>query len=138
MYNHITLVGRLTADPESRFTQSGTQVASFTLAVDRQKRQGQDKPDTDWIPCVAWAKLAEVVCKYLAKGKQVLVDGRLQTRSYETSDGQKRKAFDVVVQNMRMLGGKPKDSEQSTGSDEPKVFDSLGIQDIGMEDDVPF
>ena len=95
-------IGRLAQDPEVRYTQSGKAVASFNLAVNRY---GQ-KDSADFIPIVAWEKLAEVIGNNLKKGSQVLVEGRMQVRSYETQDGQKRRATEVIVQNVEFLGSK--------------------------------
>lgn len=108
--NHITLIGRLTKDPEIRYTQSGKAVATFTLAVDRRfKQDGQ--PSADFIPCVAWGKTAEVAGKYLAKGNRCGVEGRIQIRSYEAQDGSKRYVTEVVVSELEFLENKKKDSE---------------------------
>ena len=98
--NKIILIGRLTADPELRYTPSGAPVANFTLAVDRKFSKNDE---TDFIPIVAWRKLAEICNEFLHKGKLVSIEGRLQTRTYEDKEGLKRKAFDVVADDMQML-----------------------------------
>jgi single-strand DNA-binding protein len=103
MYNRIILIGRLTRDPELRYVPSGAPVASFTLAVDRPFRDQQGNRETDFIDIVAWRKLAEQVSQYMAKGRMVAVEGRLQIRSYETQDGQKRKVSEVVADGIRFL-----------------------------------
>ena len=103
--NKVILVGRLAQEPEVRYTQSGKAVASFNLAVNRY---GQ-KDSADFIPIVAWEKLAEVIGNNLKKGSQVLVEGRMQVRSYETQDGQKRRATEVIVQTVEFLGSKKTD-----------------------------
>ena len=104
--NHVTLIGRLTKDPEVRYTQSGTPVGSFTLAVDR--RVAKDKPkEADFIPCVVWGKMADGVVKnYCHKGKQVAVEGRIQVRSYDAKDGTKRYVTEVIVNELELLDGK--------------------------------
>ena len=99
-FNRITLVGNLVRDPEIRYINSGAAVCKFTLAVNRRSKQ-QD--ETDFIDCVAWDKLAETCNTYLKKGMSCLVDGRLSIRSYETKEGEKRKAAEVVVNVMQML-----------------------------------
>jgi single-strand DNA-binding protein len=103
-YNHIVLVGRLTRDPEIRYVQSGTAVTSFSLAVNRRTKQGEEAMFVD---IVAWdgpgRKLAEICNTYLKKGMSVLIDGRLSIRSYETKDGEKRKVTEVVANDMQML-----------------------------------
>ena len=103
--NHVTLIGRLTKDPEVRYTQSGTSVGTFTLAVDR--RVQKDKPkEADFIPCVVWGKTAEVVGNWCKKGKQVGIEGRIQVRSYDAKDGSKRYVTEVIVSELELLGGK--------------------------------
>jgi len=99
-FNRITLVGNLVRDPEIRYINSGAAVCKFTLAVNRRSKQQEE---TDFIDCVTWDKLAETCNTYLKKGMSVLVDGRLSIRSYETKEGEKRKAAEVVVNVMQML-----------------------------------
>ena len=99
-FNRITLVGNLTRDPEIRYVGSGAAVTKFTLAVNRRSKQQEE---TDYIDCVAWDKLAETCNTYLKKGMSCLVDGRLSIRSYETKEGEKRKAAEVVCNVMQML-----------------------------------
>jgi len=106
VYNRIILIGRLTRDPELRYVPSGQPVASFTLAVDRPFTNQQGERDTDFIDIVAWRKLAEQVSQHLVKGRLVAVEGRLQIRSYETQDGQKRKVAEVVADGVRFLDRK--------------------------------
>lgn len=103
MLNRVILIGRLTADPELRYTNSGTAVASFTLAVDRV-RQGQNgERETDFINIVVWQKQAEMCAQYLRKGRLAAVDGRLQIRSYENREGQKVRVAEVVAESVRFL-----------------------------------
>ncbi len=106
MLNRIILIGRLTRDPELRYVPSGHPVASFTLAVDRPFANQQGERDTDFIDIVAWRKLAEQVSQHLSKGRLVAVEGRLQIRSYETQDGQKRRVAEVVADGVRFLDRK--------------------------------
>ena len=100
MLNHITIMGRLTRDPELRRTGSGTAVASFTVAVDRDfgGRDGGEK-ETDFIDCVAWRQTGEFVSKYFTKGRMIVVSGRLQIRSWTDKDGNKRRTAEVVADN---------------------------------------
>lgn len=94
--NHTILIGRLTSDPDIRATQSNTTVASYTLAVDRGiKTDGQ--PATDWIDCVAFGKSGDFAAKYLRKGTKIAIEGRIQTRTWEDKQGNKRKAFEVII-----------------------------------------
>lgn len=104
--------GRLTKDPEVRYTQAGKAVASFTLATDRHTKEGQQ---ADFIPCVAWEKLAEIIGNNLSKGREVLVEGRMQVRSYEAQDGSKRYVTECVINNMEFCGSKPQ-GEQTAAS----------------------
>ena len=101
MLNHITIMGRLTRDPELRRTGSGIAVASFTVAVDRDfgGRDGGEK-ETDFIDCVAWRQTGEFVSKYFTKGSMIVVSGRLQIRSWTDKDGNKRRTAEVVADNV--------------------------------------
>ena len=100
MLNHITIMGRLVRDPELRRTGSGVAVASFTVAVDRDfgGRDGGEK-ETDFIDCVAWRQTGEFVSKYFTKGRMIVVSGRLQIRSWNDKDGNKRRTAEVVADN---------------------------------------
>ena len=101
MLNHIVIMGRLARDPELRHTQTGTPVASFTLAVDRDFRdKNTGERATDWIDVVAWRGSAEFVSKYFAKGRVAVVEGRLQIRDWTDRDGNKRRAAEVVADNI--------------------------------------
>jgi len=104
--NKAILVGNLGKDPELRYTPSGTAVCTFTLATtDRFKnKQGEQQERTEWHNIVVWAGLAEICGKYLTKGKQVYLEGRIQNRSYDDRDGNKRYISEVVVNEMQMLG----------------------------------
>ena len=98
MLNHITIMGRLTRDPELRRTGSGIAVTSFSIAVDRDYRSGSEK-EVDFIDCVAWRQTGEFVGKYFTKGRMIVVSGRLQARTWTDKDGNKRKATEVVADN---------------------------------------
>ena len=101
MLNRIVLMGRLARDPELRRTQSGTAVATFTLAVDRDfKDKGTGERQTDWIDCVAWRQTGEFVSRYFAKGRMAVVEGRLQMREWTDKDGYKRRSAEVVADNV--------------------------------------
>ena len=115
MLNHITIMGRLVRDPELRRTGSGVAVASFTVAVDRDfgGRDGGEK-ETDFIDCVAWRQTGEFVSKYFTKGRMIVVSGRLQIRSWNDKDGNKRRTAEVVAENC-YFGDSKRDGE-STGS----------------------
>ena len=111
MLNHITLMGRLTRDPELRRTGTGVAVTSFTVAVDRDfgKSESGEK-ETDFIDCVAWRQTGEFVSKYFAKGSMIVVSGRLQIRSWNDKDGNKRRTAEVVADNVYFGESKRSDS----------------------------
>ena len=113
MLNHITIMGRLTRDPELRRTGSGIAVASFTVAVDRDfgGRDGGEK-ETDFIDCVAWRQTGEFVSKYFTKGRMIVVSGRLQIRSWTDKDGNKRRTAEVVADNC-YFGDSKRDGDNS-------------------------
>ena len=117
MINRVVLVGRLTKDPELKFTSSNIAVVTFTLAVNRNFSNSEGKEEADFIQCVAWRKTAENVGKYVRKGSLVGVDGRIQTRNYEAQDGTKRYITEVVADNVRFLDSKPKDETKKQGND---------------------
>ena len=106
--NKVILAGRLVRDPEVRYTQTGKAVASFTLAVNRRFSRGADQQQTaDFIPIVVWDKLAEVCGNNLVKGSQVLIEGRIQIRSYDAQDGSKRYVTEVIAQELEFMGSRP-------------------------------
>ena len=116
MLNHITIMGRLTRDPELRRTGSGVAVASFTVAVDRDfsGRDGGER-ETDFIDCVAWRQTGEFVSKYFTKGRMIVVSGRLQIRSWTDKDGNKRRTAEVVADNCYFGDSKRDDASGSYG-----------------------
>ena len=106
MINRVVLVGRLTRDPELRYTANGAAVASFTIAVNRQFTNSQGEREADFINCVIWRKAAENFAKFTSKGSLVGIDGRLQTRNYENKQGQRVYVTEVVVENFSLLESK--------------------------------
>ena len=98
--NKVVMIGRLTKDPETRYTQSGKAVGSFTLAVDRRGKKTDGQQTADFIPCVVWDKLAKIVANNLTKGSKIGIDGRLQVRTYDAQDGSKRYMTEVVVNEL--------------------------------------
>lgn len=117
MLNQVVLMGRLTKDPELRFTSTGAGVASFSLAVDRDfKDKSTGEKATDFINCVAWRNTAEFAAKYFAKGRMAVVSGRLQMRNWTDKDGNKRTSAEVLVDNMYFGDSKrDADSAPTTG-----------------------
>ena len=137
--NNVSLIGRLTADPELRTTGSGIANCRFTIAVDGRPNQNGE-PHTDFISCVAWRNQAENLCKYQKKGSQIGVTGHIQTGSYDAQDGTKRYVTEVVVENIEFVGGKNESSSSSSSDsayvDAPSedVVDSLPEYDIPASD----
>lgn len=109
--NKVIILGRLTANPEIRYTQAGKAVASLTIAVNR----GFGSDSADFINCVAWEKSAEIIGNNLSKGSQVLVEGRIQNRSYENNQGEKRFITEVVINNIEFVGSKKKNETNTDG-----------------------
>ena len=129
MLNKIILMGRLTRDPELRQTRSGTKVASFSLAVDRDFAGQDGKRETDFIDCVAWRGTAEFVERYFSKGDAIGVDGRIQVEDYTDKNGNKRRRFEVVADQVSFVGGKPR-------RDTPEGPDDF--EEVDLDDDLPF
>ena len=115
MLNHITIMGRLTRDPELRRTGSGVAVASFTVAVDRDYAPNGGERETDFIDCVAWRQTGEFVSKYFTKGRMAVVSGRLHIRSWTDKDGNKRRTAEVVADNV-YFGDSKRDGDNSNSS----------------------
>lgn len=128
MLNKCVLIGRLTKDPDLRYTPNGKAVAKFTLAVDRPRRADSEK-ETDFIPVVAWGKTAENCANYIGKGSLVAVEGRIQVRTYEAKDGDKRWVTEVIADNVRFLDRLGQVQEQT---------ESIGEEVEFNEEDIPF
>lgn len=133
--NHIVLIGRLTRDPELRYTPNGVAVANFDLAVDRPTTNQQGERQTDFIRIVAWQKQAELCANYLKKGRLVGVEGRLQIRSYETQDGQKRRVAEVVANFVQFLDRNREENQSNENTPNINSDDDLGGINL---DDLPF
>ncbi len=136
MLNRIQLIGRLTRDPDLRYIASGQPMAQFTLAVDRDFRNAAGEREADFVNCVTWRKLAEQVGQYCAKGRLVAVEGRLQTRTFETQDGVRRKATEVVGDRVWFLDGRrPESGSPSRGGDETEARDGESEPESISEDE---
>jgi len=139
MMNKVMLIGNLTKDPEIRYLTSGTAVTTFTIAVTRNFTSQQGDRQADFLPIVVWKNLAETCAKYLAKGRMVAVSGRIQTRSYDGKDGQKRYVTEIVADEVQFLGSSSGKQAQST---QPFITDDEpleGFREIeGEEDELPF
>ncbi|EAE3417631.1 single-stranded DNA-binding protein, partial [Listeria monocytogenes] len=114
MMNRVVLVGRLTKDPELRYTPAGVAVATFTLAVNRPFKNGQGEQEADFIQCVVWRKPAENVANFLKKGSLAGVDGRVQTRNYEGNDGKRVYVTEIVAESVQFLESKQNGAGGST------------------------
>lgn len=136
MLNRVVLIGRLTRDPELRYLPSGVAVANFTLAIDRNFKNAQGEKETDFIPCVVFRQLAELCANYLGKGKLAAVDGRIQVRTYNDKEGQKRWVTEVVADDVRFLSPKG----EGSGNVEGPVYGGRGSfgQEMNLDDDIPF
>lgn len=134
MLNRVILIGRLTRDPELRYTPAGVPVVRLTVAVDRDFQNQQGERQTDFIDIVAWRKLAETVSNHLSRGRLVAVEGRLQIRSFETQDGQRRRVAEVVADNIRFLDRPKGDTPGGLGD-----LDLGGVgPDLPEEEELPF
>ena len=115
MLNKVFVMGRLTRDPELRRTQSGTAVASFSLAVDRDYKSQSGEKETDFFDVVAWRTTAEFVAKYFTKGRMAVVEGRLQVRQWQDKDGNNRRSTEIIAENI-YFGDSKKDGSGNTGN----------------------
>ena len=138
MLNHITLMGRLTRDPELRHTQSGIPVSSFTLACQRDyKAANEEKPTTDFIDIVAWRNTAEFVSKYFSKGRMAVVDGRLQLRDWTDRDGNNRRTAEVLASSVNFGDSKPQPQQAQPAYASAPVGASQGYE-YSSDGDLPF
>lgn len=129
--NKVMIIGNVGREPEMRYTQNGTPVTSFSVAATRRwiAPEGDQREETEWFNVVLWNKLAETASRYVSKGSRIYVEGRLQTRSWEGQDGQKRYRTEIVAQNMILLDSRPK----STG-----VPEDVYVPDEIEPDEIPF
>jgi len=134
--NKAIVVGNLGADPELRYTPGGSAVANFRLATQEQwtNKEGEKTERTEWHRIVAWGRLGEVCGEYLHKGSQVYIEGRIQTRSWEDREGNKRYTTEIVAQTMQMLGSPPKSGKAKAGEESFPSEEPIAIPD----DDIPF
>ena len=143
MFNLVVLTGRLTADPELKTTQSGISVTSFSIAVDRRYRVGEER-QTDFINVVAWRHQAEFVAKYFKKGNMIGIEGSIQTRKYTDKNGNNRTAFEVVANNVQFVESKRDSAPSAVEDNAPAAsFSNAGANDFAdlgdiADDDLPF
>jgi len=140
MVNKCIFIGRVGRDPESRVTADGTAVVSFSLAVSEswKGKDGNKQERTEWVNCTAWRKLAEIIGQYVHKGSLIYVEGKMQSREYDGKDGTTKKVTEIVLNDMKMLGGK---SEGGSSSSSSRPSSSQRSQDddtfVPEEDDIP-
>ena len=140
MFNLVVLTGRLTADPELKTTPTGVPVTSFSIAVNRNYRSGEEQ-QTDFINIVAWRQRAEFICKYFTKGSLIGIEGSIQTRKYTDKNCNNRTAFEVVVNNAQFVESKRDNS--NVVANEPASFSNADVNDFADlgtadDDDLPF
>ena len=142
MLNIVVIMGRLTADPELKTTNSGISVTSFSVAVDRNFAKDGNR-ETDFINVVAWRFTAEFICKYFRKGQMIAINGSLQQRSYTDKDGNKRTVYEIVADNANFCGSKAESGGSAPIRNEPPASysnaDVGDFEEISMgDDDLPF
>lgn len=136
--NEVKLIGNLTRDPELKKTNGGQDVCSFSIATNRSytDKQGKKNDEPEYHNIVAWGKLAEICGKYLVKGKQVYIGGRIKTRSWETDSGEKKYRTEIIAEDMLMLGGarggenKPREENSTHGEGDEEINDGVRMEDI--------
>ncbi len=140
MFNLVVLTGRLTADPELKTTPNGIPVTTFSIAVNRNYRAGEEQ-QTDFINIVAWRQRAEFITKYFKKGNMIGIEGSIQTRKYQDKNGNNRTLFEVVVNNAQFVESKREGGAAPVNS-EPASYSNADASDFteigGMDDDLPF
>lgn len=134
--NRVCLIGRLTKDPELRTTKSGVSKTTFTIAVNRRTANEDGTRQADFISCIAWRSVADTIFKHFTKGKEIGIEGRIETGSYDAFDGTKRYTTDVVVDNLTFIGNKNTNDKQEETS---KNVNELFEEEIELGDnDLPF
>lgn len=139
--NKVILIGRLGRDPELRYTQDGTAVASFSIATSdewKDKESGEKRERTEWHRIVAWRKLGELCGEYLAKGRQVYIEGKLQTREWQDRDGNRRFTTEVVASEVQFLGSRDASGNKSGFDGPPAPTDPPPYGGPSEDDDIPF
>ena len=139
MVNKCIFIGRVGRDPESRVTADGTAVVSFSLAVSEswKGKDGNKQERTEWVNCTAWRKLAEIIGQYVHKGSLVYVEGKMQSREYEGKDGTTKKVTEIVLNDMKMLGGKSEGGSSSSSRPSSSQRSQDDDTFVPEEDDIP-
>lgn len=136
MINMVVLMGRLTFEPELKFTPNGVQVIRFQVACDRKYQSESQNRQADFIDCVAWRQTAEFIGKYFHKGSMIAVEGKIQTSSYTDKNGNQRKQVEVLANNVSFCGSKSETSGAAGSQAEPN--NSSDFDEIPDDDDLPF
>lgn len=140
--NKVILIGRLGQDPEVRYTPDGTAVANFSIATSEEwkdKNSGEKRERTEWHRIVAWRKLGEICGEYLSKGRQVYIEGRIQTRSWEDKDGNKRYTTEIIASDVQFLGGRDSAGSAGPSAGAPDTGGGSTLSGPGpQDDDIPF
>jgi single-strand DNA-binding protein len=139
--NKVLLIGRLGADPEIRYTNSGAPVANFRIATSETwtSKEGKKEEKTEWHKIVAWGKLGELCGEYLSKGRRVFIEGKIQTRSWDDKNGEKKYMTEIIAQTVQFLDGPSKKAESGVQAAElPPDLDSEIPQATHTDDDIPF
>lgn len=135
--NKVVLLGRLTSDPTVRYTQTGKVVTQFTLAVDRPFKDADGNKETDFIPVVVWGKAAELVGNSCQKGHRLLVDGRLQIRSYDAKDGTKRWVTEIIANSVEFIERKASGGGAAASAGDKGGFETFGTA-VPFDEEIPF
>ena len=136
--NHIALMGRMVKDPELKQTQSGVSVCNFTIAVDRDYKNGDEKV-ADFVDCVVWRNSADFVSKYMKKGRMVVVSGSLQSRKWQDKEGNNRTSWEVQAQNVYFADSKKDGDSSSSGGSPAPASSDVTYEDLGDDDgQLPF
>lgn len=138
--NNVQLIGRLTADPELKYTQSGTACTRFNIAVDRRVKQGEEK-QADFITIVAWQQRAEFICKYFSKGQRIALTGSIRTGSFTDRDGNKRNTFEVWAENVEFCESKaekPQTVQTQQQERQQNTTNKSDMEYIPNNEDLPF
>lgn len=137
--NRVSLIGNLGKDPEVRYTQSGTAVGNLRIGVTERRKEGEEYKDiTEWVSVVCFGKTAENASKYLQKGRQIFVEGRLQTRSWEDKTGQTRYTTEVIANQLLFLGSQKDQSSGGFSKADPQGMDEMPSGGFIEDDDIPF
>ena len=137
--NRVTIIGRLTRDPELKYIQSGSAVANFSIANNRiyNTNNGERKEDVSYFDCITWGKLGETVAEYMQKGRRIAVEGRLQQRRWEDQEGNKKSKIEIVADNIQFLDSKS--SSDTSTDNQAEIPQPVGASDNPFsDDDIPF